>query len=412
MFRTISELKPGEAAVLDRKGLHISRYWNLPAFEWKGTPEDAAAQTRAILGDAVSKQLGSDVPLCVLLSGGLDSSAITALAVDECKKIGTTLSTYSFEYEGNKESFKQSLFQPESDDRFAKYIADYLGTNHTILTASSKNITENLPSAAFQRDFPGQADIDSSLMYFCGEIKRKHTVGLSGECSDELFGGYPWFYRPEMLYSDFFPWIHDPHLRASLFDEKIIKPGEGYSYMSRLYRKSLEDCPVSEGESEVMLTARHATWLSMNYFMTSLLERKDRMSMAHGVEIRVPFADHRLWELVFNIPWEIKYAGKTEKSLLREAMKGLLPDNILHRKKNPYPKTHNPEYTKLVSEMLDSRIKHGGILSQILNNKKLKELKEKSGGTWLGQLMDTPQLIAWLVQFDCWFEEKNVILKI
>jgi asparagine synthase (glutamine-hydrolysing) len=146
--------------------------------------------------------------------------------------------------------------------------------------------------------------------------------------------------------------------------------------------------------------------------MTSLLERKDRMSMAKGVEIRVPFADHRLWEYVFNIPWEIKFENNVEKSLLREVMKEYLPDSILHRKKSPYPKTHNPEYMKIVSNMLDDRIKKGGILSQILNKKKLSEIKEKSGGTWLGQLMSTPQLIAWLVQFDYWFEKKGIILKV
>lgn len=407
VFEGIKELKPAEYALLDKRGFHIHSYWTLPVYEWKGTREDAIVQTKFLIEDAVKRQLVSDVPLCVLLSGGLDSSAVTAFAAAR-----GGISTYSFEYEGNRESFVKSLFQPESDEKYAISVAAYLGTNHTILTATSKDVAENLPVAAIMRDFPGQADIDSSLLYFCGKIKEKHTVALSGECSDELFGGYPWFYRPEMLQSGFFPWIHDPDLRISLFDERVARPKEGYEFISEIYKKSLDKCPVADNDSDTMRNSRTATWLSMNYFMTSLLERKDRMSMAKGVEIRVPFADHRLWEYVFNIPWEIKFENNVEKSLLREVMKEYLPDSILHRKKSPYPKTHNPEYMKIVSNMLDDRIKKGGILSQILNKKKLSEIKEKSGGTWLGQLMSTPQLIAWLVQFDYWFEEKGIILKV
>lgn len=407
VFEGIKELKPAEYAVLDKEGFRIRSYWNLPAFEWKGRRHDAVEQTKTLLKDTVKRQLVSDVPLCVLLSGGLDSSAVTAFAAAEGE-----ISTYSFEYEGNKDSFVKSMFQPESDENYARQVASFLGTNHSVLTATSLEVAENLPNATFMRDFPGQADIDSSLLYFCGKIKERHTVALSGECSDELFGGYPWFYRPEMLNSDFFPWIHEPDLRISLFDERAAKPKEGYAYLSEVFKNSLDDCPMLEGDSRVMRNSRKATWLSMNYFMTSLLERKDRMSMAKGVEIRVPFADHRLWELVFNIPWEIKFENNVEKSLLREVMKGYLPEDILNRKKSPYPKTHNPEYMKIVSDMLDGRLKKGGILSQLLNIKKLNELKEKGGGTWLGQLMSTPQLIAWLVQFDCWFEEKGVVLKV
>jgi asparagine synthase (glutamine-hydrolysing) len=156
-----------------------------------------------------------------------------------------------------------------------------------------------------------------------------------------------------------------------------------------------------------MKNARRASYLSVNYFMTSLLQRKDRMSMASGVEIRVPFADHRIYEFVFNVPWEIKFENSVEKSLLRESMRGVLPEKILYRKKSPYPKTHNPEYLREVLSLLDTRLKEGGYLSECLDKEKLRDVIT-SGGTWFGQLMDVPQLVAWLVQFNIWAKHYNI----
>ena len=407
VFKGIYELKPAERAVFDRDGLSKNLYWNFKAEEFSETPKEAAEHTKLLLEDAIKRQLVSDVPLCTFLSGGLDSSVITAVAAEEYKKKGETLATYSFEYEDNKKNFKKSLFQPQGDDEYAVYLAEYLGTNHTVLTEPTLVVAENLLPAALYRDIPGQADVDSSLLYYCGEVKKEHTVAISGECSDEIFGGYPWFYRPEMLYKDFFPWIHKPMVRAELLDEKIAKPKQGYEYISEVYRSTVKDVPCLDTDTEDMKTARVATILSTRYFMNSLLERKDRMSMAHGLEVRVPFADHRIAEYVYNVPWSIKFENGVEKALLRNAMSSYLPDKILHRKKSPYPITHNPKYEQYVTEMLNKRLK-GGILGEILNIRSYNELMQADSVTWFGQLMNKPQLIAWLVQFDFWFEKYNV----
>lgn len=405
IFTNIFELLPGECLYFDKNGLRKRKYWQIKAIPYFKDKDFAIDMTRYLVSDAVKRQLVSDVPLCVLLSGGLDSSVVTAIASEEYEKKGKVLDTYSFEYEGNKSHFENSLFQPEKDDDYATYLADYLGTNHNVLTVPTKDLATSLKEATLYRDLPGQADIDSSLYYFCKEIKKNHTVGLSGECSDEIFGGYPWFYRPEMLYSDFFPWIHKPRLRPSLF--KNCASDEGYDYIRGVYKDALDACPVLKDDSDVMKNARRASYLSVNYFMTSLLQRKDRMSMASGVEIRVPFADHRIYEFVFNVPWEIKFENGVEKSLLRESMRGVLPEKILYRKKSPYPKTHNPEYLKEVLSLLDTSLKEGGYLSECLDKEKLKEVIT-SGGTWFGQLMDVPQLVAWLVQFDIWAKNYNI----
>ncbi len=407
VFKDITELSPAEYLIFDENGIKKKKYWAIKAIPYFKDKSYAVDVTRYLVSDAIKRQLVSDVPLCVLLSGGLDSSVVTAVAAEEYKKRGMTLDTYSFEYEGNKECFEKSLFQPEKDDDYAIYLADKLGTDHTVLTIPVNDLAKELRDATLFRDLPGQGDIDSSLYYFCKEIKKKNTVGLSGECSDEIFGGYPWFYRPEMLYSDFFPWIHKPRLRPSLFKDGISNSDTGYDYIKEIYKNTLAECPVLDSDSEEMKTARRASYLSVNYFMTSLLQRKDRMSMASGLEIRVPFADHRIFEFVFNVPWEIKFENGVEKSLLRQSMKDLLPEKILSRKKSPYPKTHNPKYLEAVMNILNSRLSEGGYLADFLDRCKLNELIQ-SGGTWFGQLMDIPQLIAWLIQFDTWIKEYNV----
>lgn len=411
VFKHIDELLPAHAGRVTRDGFETWPYWKLEARECRDDAATAAATVGELFGDAVRRQLQSDVPLAVLLSGGLDSSAITAVAASVLYGRGERLSTYSFEYEGNKESFRPTLFQPEGDDQYAAQLAAELGTDHTVLTAPAEAVAGALRAATHARDLPGQADIDSSLLWYCAQIKKRHTVLLSGECSDEIFGGYPWFYRPEMLSRDFFPWLHDPSVRISLFDDGVAHAAEGMDYLREVCRTSVEDCPLLDGESAEDETARRATWLSTRYFMTNLLARKDRMSMYSAVEVRVPFADHRILEYVFNVPWRIKYENGIEKALLRRAMTGALPDRVLWRKKSPYPKTHAPAYEQLVRKMLFERLlKKGSFLGEHLDRRRLMALLEGENKTWQGQLMGRPQLLAWLCQLDEWFEHYGVKL--
>lgn len=406
-FKDILELEAAQCMIFDKNGVKKWKYWQIEARQYYKDKKYAYEKTEYLVSDAIKRQLVSDVPLCTLLSGGLDSSVVSAVASEEYKKSGKALSTYSFEYEGNKESFKGSLFQPESDDEYATYLADYLGTNHTVLTCPQGKLAELLPQATLYRDTVGQGDIDSSLLYFCRQIKKEHTVSLSGECSDEIFGGYPWFYRRDMLYSDFFPWIHAPRLRASLFKNDVFRSDDGYEYISSIYKKCLAECPILDSDSEEMKMSRIASHLSVKYFMSSLLQRKDRMSMASGLEVRVPFADHRIYEFVYNVPWEIKFEGGVEKALLRNAMRKYLPEKILWRKKSPYPKTHNPKYMELVSKMFWERYQKSHFLKETLDKESLNGAISGTG-TWFGQLMSAPQLFAWLIQFDFWIEHYNV----
>ncbi len=404
----IRQVPPAHAGWVTPSGLSLFRYWELTPSDDCPTVKAATENTRLLLLDAIRRQLVSDVPLCTLLSGGLDSSIITAVSAAAYREDGRRLSTYSFEYEDNK-GYAPTLFQPNRDDDYAAWLAAELGTDHTVLTAPTEEVAALLPEAARMRDMPGQSDIDSSLLYFCGEIKKRHTVALSGECADEIFGGYPWFYRPEMLARDYFPWIHDEGVRPSLFLPEIARHAEGRERLREVYRHAVATAPLTGYESPEDRTARIATHLSVNYFMTNLLQRKDRMSMARGLEVRVPFADHRILEYVYSLPLAIKLRAGVEKALLRDAVEGILPDRIRTRKKSPYPKTHNPRYEEIVRRELTARLASPeSRLAPLLDRRRLTSLLEGEDVTWFGQLMARPQLLAWLIQLDEWLRYYRV----
>lgn len=401
IFKGIDELPSGSFGVIDENGFVIKTYWELSAKEHTDSCNDTIEKTRYLLLDSIKRQLVSDVPLCTLLSGGLDSSIISSVASKEYISQGKILSTYSFEHEGNHKYFTASKFQPESDEYYASLASEYIGSDHSILTITAQQSASMLTQATDFRDLPGMGDIDSSLMWYCQQIKEHHTVSLSGECADEIFGGYPWFYREDMVNSNTFPWIHDVSARTRLFKKGVVTEVEAKEFLAYNYENSVKACPTLPGEAADEAKKRLICFLNIKWFMYQLLERKDRMSMACGLEIRVPFADHRLAEYVFNVPWSIKLENGVEKSLLRKAAQGILPDNILYRKKSPYPKTHNPEYFNIVKGILDERLSHkSSPLSSILDKNILEETLNGNNITWFGQLMSAPQLVAYLIQLD------------
>ena len=410
VFRGIKELLPGWYLTMEGNRIETKPYWELHACEHRDSPEDTVAHVRWLVQDSVTRQLVSDVPLCTLLSGGLDSSAISAIAAVHEHNLGRDLATYSFEYENNREHFQRSVFQPNSDDDYALYMAEAIGARHTVLTAGQQEIADLLDRAVEMRDLPGMGDVDSSLLYYCKEIKNRQSVGLSGECADEIFGGYPWFANaPQELTG--FPWIYSLDMRASLFEPDAIGAEAGKDYIHSVFEESLAQCPSLPGETGRELSLRQTSYLSMMYFMHNLLERKDRMSMASALEVRVPFADHRIAEYVYNIPWDIKRRADVEKAVLRDAMEGILPEPILRRKKSPYPKTHNPEYERIVTAMLEDRLRDpSSALHALLRRDILQDINALQNVTWFGQLMARPQLIAYLLQMDHWFRHFGVEL--
>ena len=387
--------------------VELTQYWELEANEHKDDFETTVAKTREILLDAIKRQLVSDVPLCTFLSGGIDSSAITAIAASQMKN----LHTFSIDYEDNLKYFKKTDFTVSQDSDFIKLISDLNHTNHHYCVISNQDLADALTDAVHFRDMPGMADVDSSLYWFCKKIKEDFTVSLSGECADEIFGGYPWFYREPM--NGMFPWLRDLAIRNTLLKPEWQEKLDLVGYATERFNESVAMAPILEGDSDLNNEKRQLTYLNTKWFMTTLLDRKDRMSMGASLEVRVPFADHRLMEYLYNIPWEMKFYGGMEKGLLRKALEGVLPDEVLYRKKNPYPKTHNPHYTELIKTLLREALSDSdSILHEIFDEQKLWALantnEEIITRPWFGQLMTQPQLIAYLYQFHVWFKEYHM----
>jgi asparagine synthase (glutamine-hydrolysing) len=417
IYRNMSELKPGQCAVFDRNGFSIRTYWKLESHQH---PDDIAAtalQVQQLLNDTSQRQLVSDVPICTLLSGGLDSSALTSLAATHYKESGKgALHTFSVDYKDNDKHFKANVFQPNSDAPWIKRMTEHLGTEHHFIEFDTPELVESLKTAVFARDTPGMADVDGSLYLFCREIKKEATVAISGEAADEIFGGYPWFHNEEALAANTFPWSLKLNNRVDLLAPDLVDWIKPVEYVSNRYQQALSEVPRLAGETQQQNRMREMSYLNITRFMPTLLDRKDRMSMAVGLEVRVPFCDHRLVEYVWNIPWEIKTSGDREKGILRKALKGVLPDDVLTRKKSPYPKTHNPNYLtavrKWVLEILDDP---SSPLLPFIDVKKIRALASSETNDfdlpWFGQLMTGPQLFAYLAQIDTWLRTYQISIR-
>ncbi|NFE75183.1 asparagine synthase (glutamine-hydrolyzing) [Clostridium botulinum] len=413
IFKDIKEIAPANCLLISKTGdIKTWEYWSVEAKEFKETSAEAIEHTRYLLVDAIKRQLVGDVPICTFLSGGLDSSAISAIAAQEYSKKGKTLTTYSIDYEDNSKYFKSSLFQPTTDEYWAEIMAKEIGSNHKKITLNHEDLANALKDAVIARDLPGMADIDSSLLLFCKEIRKDFVVGLSGECADEIFAGYPWFTNKEMFYMDTFPWSRFINDRKSIINNKLknIRIEDRVRYE---YEKSLSKVPHLENESKRDYRMREVSYLNLKWFMVNLLNRKDRVSMYNGLEVRVPFADIRLVNYAFNLPAEIKLYKGREKGLLRAALEGILPNEIIYRKKSPYPKTHNPIYTDIVCNMMNDILKKkSSPIHEIIDEDTVRRIVDTRGESykspWYGQLMTGPQLIAYLIQVNTWLEEYNI----
>ncbi|KGX87778.1 asparagine synthase (glutamine-hydrolyzing) [Pontibacillus litoralis] len=414
VFKGVKELRPGHVATFSRDGLKVTRYWNVQSHEHEDDAEKTATTIRELFEDAVTRQLVSDVPIGTFLSGGVDSSAITAIVANDRKQRGEeALPTFSVNYEENDKYFKSSAFQPNSDEAFIHVMSRAFATNHHTCVMNNQQLAKMLKEAVRMRDLPGMADVDSSLLWFCRQIKQDVTVALSGECADEIFGGYPWFYRQEELEREGFPWIRSSRLRHQLLTDEWKEKLDLHDYMMTRYHDTMKETPKCARDTKEEAKRRELFYLNQNWFMTTLLDRKDRMSMGASLEVRVPFSDHRLVEYVWNIPWEIKRYQDREKGILRKALEGLLPHDVLYRKKSPYPKTHHPAYTEAVVEWMNEILEsHSSPLFQVFDRKRIRELVASEGKAiqtpWFGQLMSGPQLLAHLGQINYWMEHYNV----
>ena len=409
VLRGIRELEPGCWAIWEQGKLTVTRYWQLTDGPHLENFEDTAAHVRWLVEDAIRRQLVSDVPVGFFLSGGLDSSLICAVAA---KHQAEPLMTYSVDYDRNREFFRPGKFQPNTDSDYLGPMEAFLGANGHRVVLTARDLDEALEEATEARDLPGMADVDFSLLLLCQEIRKDVTVALSGECADEIFGGYPWYRDPAIRAKSGFPWAQNIEERRTLLRGTLACQLDARDFVLSRYADTIRQCHIDPDAPPLERRMKEMVNLNFRWFMQTLLDRKDRMSMYSSLEVRVPFCDHRIAQYLYGVPWEFKDYRGQEKGLLRQAMTGVLPEKVLWRKKSPYPKTHDPRYLELVSRRLEELLeeKDAPVFSLVDREAARTLLTTEYAWPWYGQLMKVPQTICYLLQIDIWLREYGVKL--
>jgi asparagine synthase (glutamine-hydrolysing) len=414
VFKDIHEVLPGCYIVYNSYGFHETKYWGLVSRPHEDSYQETVDKTSFLVYDSVKRQMISDIEICTFLSGGVDSSLITSVCAKELKKEGKQMVTYSFDFIDNAKHFKSNSFQPSRDRPFVDIMANYVGSKHTYLECNNEDLADCLYPAVDARDLPNMADVESSLLYFCGKVAEKTKVALTGECADEIFGGYPWFHDPDTMAIDTFPWSKNMETRKQLLSTDLLASVDLDAYVRAAYKKSIAETPRLDGENKSEARRREIAYLNLKWFMVTLLDRMDRCSMYSGLEARVPLADHRIVEYIWNVPWEMKCPKGVVKGLLRDAVKDLLPEEVLHRRKSPYPKTYHPEYEKILGNRLMEILSDANApIRPLVDTKKIKDFLSSPsdyGKPWYGQLMAGPQMTAYLLQVNYWLEKYKIQL--
>lgn len=412
VFKDILELQPGHCLTMLPGNCIESCYWKLESRPHEDSMEKTTEKTAWLLEDAVKKQMLSDIPISTFLSGGLDSSLVTAICARELKKQGKILNTFSFDFKDNNRYFQANSFQPSEDRPYAQQMTAFAGTRHRFLECGNEEQLACLYKAVDARDLPCMADVESSMLYFCSQVKEYNKVTLTGECADEIFGGYPWFHSTQAFKTHAFPWSPVMAPRQILLSDDVIRSLHMEEYAREAYEKTVRETPLLPEDSPEEKRRREIAYLNLRWFMATLLDRMDRTSMYNGLEARVPLADHRIVEYIFNVPWHMKCPDGTVKGLLRRAGRGLLPKEILWRRKSPYPKTYDPAYEQLLGNQLKEILSDSNApIRTLLDTRKVHTFLNSPsdyGKPWYGQLMAGPQMLAYMLQVNYWLESYHI----
>lgn len=399
VYAGMYEVRPGQVVRVNSEGLVKRRYWQLEAREHEDDLPRTIQTVRDLLEDIVNRQVVADVPLCSLLSGGLDSSTVTAMADRAIRSQQKThVRSFSIDFTEHGAAFVANELHKTSDTPFVRDFVAHVGCDHTEVVLDSRALADPALNRAVlaASDFPLSAsgDMFLSLYRLFQAIRTDSTVALSGESADEVFGGYAWFHDRDAVAANTFPWLvatGDTFGGAKVLDPDLLAGLNLAAFEADSYAQAIAEVPVLKGEDAQERRMREISYLHLTRFVQFLLDRKDRLSMAVGLEVRVPFCDHRLVDYVFNIPWHMKTFDGREKSILRAAAHDLLPQSIVERVKSPYPSTQDPAYEKAIRDDVQNVMRDkthpagalfnrkvvGNILAQPLGN--ISALSQRSG---------------------------------
>ncbi len=406
VFRGIRELEPGCCGFYKAGKLTLTRYWKLRDQPHEDSFAETTEKVRTLVLDAIHRQLAADTPVGTFLSGGLDSSLISSV----CSRELSGLNTFSVDYLDNDRYFQAGRFQPNSDPEFIRTMQEYLQSNHHWTVLSPEELIGGLEQATVARDLPGMADVDISLQLFCKSVRPHTPIAMSGECADEIFGGYPWYRDADIRNYDGFPWAQTTRERGAFLQPWIKERLEPESFVYDRYQQTLAEADILPGTDPLNTRIKQLVNLNFRWFMQTLLDRNDRMSAGSQLTVRVPLCDHRIAEYMYAVPWEMKNWQGREKGLLREAMKNYLPEQVLYRKKSPFPKTHHPRYLALAEEQLRQLLaEKDAPIFQLVSRRALENLlHEDFPWPWYGQLMRRPQTIVYMLQINFWLKQYSV----
>ncbi|MFR1832702.1 MAG: asparagine synthase (glutamine-hydrolyzing) [Lachnospiraceae bacterium] len=416
VFYHTFEVLPAHFLLCSTDGISPFCYWKLESHPHEDSYEDTIKKTSFLLEDSVKRQMKLPGTVCSFLSGGIDSSLVSAICAKELQKDHQTLSTFSFDFAGNDKNFQANDFQPSQDRPFVEKMVAFLKSNHRYLECSAQKQFDLLKLSVLCHDLPAMADVDSSLLYFCSQVAPDFSAALTGECADEIFGGYPWFHKESCFHAKTFPWTMDLNARKVLLSDDFLSWLSMDDYVQNRYENSISQVPKLEGEDSKDARRREISYLNLEWFMQTLLDRMNRTSEIWGLSARVPFADYRIIEYLWNVPWEMKAKDGIVKNLLRQAGRGKLPDEVLFRKKSPYPKIYDRSYeTLLKNRLLELAADPNAPVLEFCDKKKIMAFASSPsdyGKPWYGQLLAGPQMMAYIIQIDFWLRhyKPNILI--
>ncbi|MFG2504999.1 asparagine synthase (glutamine-hydrolyzing) [Streptomyces rubiginosohelvolus] len=407
VYRGVRQLLPGHLLTVRRGATTARRYWQLTTAPHEDDEDTTVATVRSLLDRIVGEQTVADVPLGALLSGGIDSSAITAIGARALAADARgPLATYSVDFAGSEEDFQADALHVSRDAPYVRAVVDHVGTKHSEVLVEPASLLAESGVTLRARDYPGVGDLDVSLYLLFREVRRHLTVALSGEGADDAFGGYPWFASEAERPSGGFPWSAGVKDRNAVLSPELRGHLDLHERLEARYREALDEVPYLDGESGVDRRMREVYYLQHTRFLPFLLDRKDRMSMANGLEVRVPFCDHRLVEYVWNVPWRLKRLGGSEKGLLRAAVEDALPAEVVHRPKSGFPVGQSPEYLESVRTAVSDMIESDGPAMRLLDAGTLRAMVRDQA--WVNGTFTPPPILPRALQLHDWLTAYDV----
>lgn len=410
VFRGIHEVKQGHYIVFTKEKADHHQYWKLESTPHEDDVDTTVEKIREILKDTVKRQLIADAPVVSMLSGGLDSSGLTSMAARYMAEEGKQLGTYSLDFAGSDKHFKADLLHVSRDEPYVKIVAEYANTDHHTVIINHDQLTEHVFLPVEAHDLPALGEMEASLHLLFSEMKKNAAATLSGESADEVFSGYPWFHQDEFLFSGTFPWSAQIRYFKDVLNEEAIKTLQPEEHRNRRYQEAVSEVPKLDGETGIEEKQREMSYLFITRFLPFMLERKDRISMHNSFEARVPFSDYRLVQYLFNIPYSMKTVDKVEKSLLRRAFKGYLPEEVRTRKKSAYPSTTDPIYYQNIRKMLNELIEDPQAPVAVLLDK--QKIRHISDNLFDKAPFEVGKMMEYILQVNKWMKDYNISLKL